>query len=87
MNHLWYSKTSDEKSPEVIHNILAFGTLEDIKDLKKTVGDPKIRDLFRRYPKKVYTSPVLNLVKNFILCIPSPIDEQKYLKHTPRHTR
>lgn len=84
MNRSWYNNTVDEKSPDAIHQILAFGTLDEIRELKNKVGRSKIKELFLHYPKKIYTSPTLNFVKNFILNINTSIDEQKYLKHTPR---
>ncbi len=87
MNHSWYTNNSNEKSPDAIHQVLAFGSLDDIRNLKKTVGERTIKDLFLHYPKKVYTSPTLNFIKNFILHVHNSIDEQKYLKSTPRHTR
>lgn len=87
MNYLWYTNVNDKKSPEVVHQILAFGTLEEIKNLIKVIGIKKTRDLFLKYPKKIYTSPILNLIKNFILHIPTSVDEKKYLKYTPRHIR
>lgn len=86
MNRTWYSKTINKNSPDSIHQILAFGTLEDIRSLKATTGEEKIKELFINYPKKVYTLPNLNFIKNFILHINSSIDEQKYLKYTPRRT-
>ena len=87
MNLSWYTNTADEKSPDVVHQTLAFGTLDDIRSLKKKLGEQKIKELFLHYPKKVYTASTLNFVKNFILGISDSIDEQKYLKHTPRSTR
>ena len=86
MSYSWYAKRANKKTPDAIHQILAFGTLDDIKALKKTLGDKEIRDLFIKYPKKIYTSPILNFIKNFILHIKISIDEQKYLKYTLRHT-
>ncbi len=86
MNRTWYSKTVNKNSPDSIHQVLAFGTLEDIRSLKATTGEEKIKELFINFPKKVYTPPNLNFIKNFILHINSAIDEQKYLKYTPRHT-
>ncbi len=86
-NRVWYSPKSDIKSPDTIHQILMFGNLEDIRLLKKTVGETTIRDLFLHFPKKIYTGAALNFIKNFILSLPTPIDEQKYLKTTPRVTR
>ncbi len=87
-NRVWYSSKSDIKSPDTIHQILMFGNLKDIRLLKKTVGETTIKDLFLRFPKKVYTAAALNFIKNFILRLPTtPIDEQQYLKYTPRVTR
>ncbi len=83
MNYTWYTNTKSKKSPDTIHQILAFGSLSDIRSLKKIVGREKLKALFLKYPKKIYTAPLLNFVKNIILHI-SSIDEKKYLKNTPR---
>jgi negative regulator of genetic competence, sporulation and motility len=87
MNRSWYTDTADKKSPDTVHQILAFGTLEDIRSLKKAVGEAKIRELFINYPKKVYSRSLLEFVKKFILHIRNQVDEEKYLKYTPRSTR
>ena len=87
MNRSWYIENVDKGSPDSVHQILAFGTIEDIKSLKKSLSEVKIRELFLRYPKKVYNSPSLNFIKSFILHIDKPIDEQKYLEYTPRNIR
>ena len=87
MNRSWYTNKVNEKSPDTIHQILAFGTLDDIRILKKTVGEEKMRELFLQYPKKVYTLAGLEFITNFILNITSSIDEAKYLKNTPRSIR
>lgn len=87
MNRAWYTNSTDITSPDIVHQILAYGTLDDIKLLKKTVGVENIKDSFLNHPKKVYTAPSLNFVKNFILQIHHSIDDQKYLKNTPRNIR
>lgn len=87
IKHIWYSSKVDSKSPDTIHQVLMYGSLADIKSLKKGVGVATLKDLFLRFPKKIYTKPSLYFIKNFILGIPTPIDEQKYLKNTPRSTR
>lgn len=84
---VWYAVGENIKSPDTIHQILMFGRLEDIQSLKNTVGETTIKKLFLRFPKKIYTASALNFIKNFILKISASIDEQKYLKHTPRITR
>ena len=83
----WYAQNDDIESPDTIHQILMFGKLSDIKSLKKTLGEARVKELFLQYPKKIYTSAALNFIKNFILEIQMPIDEQKYLTYTPRATR
>ena len=86
-NHVWYAPLTNVKSPDTIHQILMFGKLSDIKFLKKTIGESTIKEAFLRFPKKIYTAPALNFIKNFILKISTSIDEQQYLKYTPRVTR
>lgn len=84
---VWYSPKIDIKSPDAIHQILMFGKLTDIKSLQRIVRATTIKELFLRYPRKIYTAAAFNFIKNFILRLHTPIDEQKYLKYTPRHTR
>ncbi len=85
-NLVWYAPKANIKSPDTIHQILMFGKLSDIKSLKKTVGENAVKEAFLLFPKKIYTNAALNFIKNFILKISTPIDEQQYLKHTPRIT-
>ena len=84
MNYSWYTNTKSKKSPDAIHQILAYGSLYDIQFLKKVMGIKELKSLFLEYPKKVYTAPLFNFIKNIILRIHTSIDEQKYLKNTPR---
>lgn len=83
----WYAQATNPTSPDAIHQICAFGTLEDIRELKKTVGAQELQKMFISYPKKVYTPETLNFIKTIILHISSPLDDQKYLKSAPRYTR
>ena len=87
MKHVWYSPSPRAQSPDTIHQILAYGTLDDIRSLKETLGEDVVKELFLHFPKKVYTASALYFVKNVILHISDPLDERSYLKHTPRHTR
>lgn len=84
---VWYSSKTDIKSPDTIHQVLMFGKLSEIQSLKKKLGEKKIKEAFLRFPKKVYTNAALNFIKSFILGIKTSIDEQKYLKSSPRITR
>ena len=87
MNRSWYTDKANVASPDAIHQILAYGTLDDIKSLRNTLGENRLKELFLSYPKKVYGKDSLNFIKNFILKISNSIDEQKYLKNTPRSIR
>ena len=85
-NQVWYSRV-DPNSPDSVHQTLMYGELKDIKNLKRTLGGIKLKELFLKFPKKIYTKPTLNFIKNFILGINIKIDEQKYLKNTSRSIR
>lgn len=87
LKQVWYSPKADIESPDTIHQVLMYGALEDIKSLKRSLGIETIKKLFLKYPKKIYTSSALHFIKDIILNIATPIDEQKYLKSTPRNTR
>lgn len=82
---VWYSDKVDPNSPDVVHQTLMFGTLKEIASIKKRLGEAVVKKLFLKYPKKVYTNSTLNFIKNIVLRIKEPVDEQKYLKSTPRH--
>lgn len=84
MNYSWYTNSKSKKSPDAIHQILAFGSLYDIQSLKKTIGVKQLKSLFIKYPKKVYSAPLFNFIKNIFLHINTSIDEQKYLKNSRR---
>ena len=83
----WYTNETKSASPDSIHQTLAYGTLHEIKSLKKTLGEDTIKNLFIAHPKKVYSASGLNFIKKFILHLSTSFDEQKYLKSTPRYTR
>lgn len=85
--YIWYNQNAKIDSPDTVHQILSLGKLEEIKELKKILGEQKLKKFFLRYPKKVYLKPMLSFTKNYILQIKEPIDEQQYLKNTPRSFR
>ena len=85
-NYSWYTNKPTKKSPDNIHQILAFGSIKDILNIKKTLGENTLANIFLQKPKKVYSNSTFNFITKFILHIKN-IDEQKYLKSTSRHTR
>ena len=85
-SYSWYSNYTSLDSPDTIHQIFALGTLADIKSLRNIVGEKELKNIFITYPKKIYTVQTLNFIKKFILHISTTLDDQKYLKYTPRYT-
>lgn len=83
-NLIWYQK-ADPGSPETIHQVLVYGSFEQLKGLESSIGLDKIKRVFTARPKKFYTKPEFNFIKNYILKIKEPLDESKYLKDTPRN--
>lgn len=57
----------EEDKVYIIHQILSYGNLKQIKWLFKVYSSKGIKEIFLKYPKKIYPPPVLYFVKNFIL--------------------
>lgn len=85
--YVWYSKSLTDDSPDVVHNTLALGTLEDINRIKDKLGVKKMQEIFLQSPMKVYRPATLNFTTKFILQLSQSIDETRYLKTTPRYPR
>ncbi len=65
----------------IIHNILRYGELEDIKILYRIYPETEIKKIFIKYPRRIYTPASFNFIKNFVLGLNSQyIDEEKYLE-------
>jgi len=65
----------------IIHQVLSFGNFEQIKWLFNVYGQKEIREVFLKYPKKIYTASMFNFVKNFILDLEDKkLLEEKYVK-------
>ncbi|OGK30098.1 hypothetical protein A3I56_03210 [Candidatus Roizmanbacteria bacterium RIFCSPLOWO2_02_FULL_43_10] len=85
--YVWYSKDVPDSSPDLVHNTLALGTLDDIAALKNKLGLRKVQKIFVESPMKVYKPATLHFVKKFILQLSESIYEPSYLKTTPRNSR
>lgn len=48
---VWYSSQIDKASPDAVHQILMFGTLEEIHSLKKDIGESQIKEIFFTSPQ------------------------------------
>lgn len=69
----------------IIHQILMYGTLEDIHFLRTLYSDEELKAVFLHHPAKIYTKPSLFFVKNYILDLEkAELNESVYLASTPR---
>lgn len=65
----------------IIHQILSYGNLKQIKWLFKIYKLKKIQEVFIKYPKKIYTPPVFYFIKNFILGLQKKrLPKEEYVK-------
>jgi len=66
----------------IIHQILSYGSLQQIKWLFKIYGKEKIKKVFVRNPVPIYTKPIFYFIKNFILNLKDKeLDKKKYIKN------
>ena len=64
----------------IIHQVLSFGDIEEIKWLFENYSIDEIKMVFINIPKRIYTRPVFLFVKDYILKINTELDEKKYVK-------
>ncbi len=65
----------------IIHQVLSFGDLKDIRDMFSIYTMDEIRDVFLKSPKKIYQRAVFHFVKNFILDLKGiELNEDDYVK-------
>lgn len=83
-NYQWYTPSNSIESADGFHQIMALGTLDEIHEVIAKIGQEKAKELFVKYPKKVYYPATYFLIKNYILKIDKDLHEQKYFKTTPR---
>lgn len=70
----------------IIHQVLSYGSIEDIKLLLKIYSKNEIRNVFVNFPKKIYTRPVFIFLKDFLLKINLQLDENNYVKNFVKST-
>lgn len=67
----------------IIHQILAYGDIREVKWLFKVYSENEVRNIFISYPARIYTKPIYYFIKNFILNIKEDINENDYIKIAP----
>jgi beta-lactamase regulating signal transducer with metallopeptidase domain len=73
----------DKKQDKVyiIHQILSYGDLKNLRKLFRVYSRREIREIFIRYPKKIYQPAVFYFIKNFILGLKNKrLKEKNYVK-------
>lgn len=64
----------------IIHQVLIYGTLKEIKWLFRTYSKKEIIEVFVKRPSKIYPKEVFYFVKNFILSLKNiNLSEEKYV--------
>jgi hypothetical protein len=64
----------------LIHQVLRFGELADIKWLIKELGREAIKQVFLQSPQKVYSKPGFHFVSRSILGINEKLNESEYVQ-------
>lgn len=83
---LLWSKDVKEIDPEkdrvyLIHQILRYGSLEDIRWLLRRYPRETVKRVFLGSPLPIYSRPALNFVKNYLLDLKKvTLDPKVYVK-------
>lgn len=65
----------------IIHQVLSYGKIEQIKYLFEIYKPREIMDVFISHPKRIYSPAVFNFIKNFILGLKNKnLPLNKYVK-------
>lgn len=65
----------------IIHQILSYGSLQQIRWLFRVYSSSEIINVFLRFPKKIYQPAIFNFVKVFVLGLKEKtLSEEKYVK-------
>lgn len=68
----------------IIHHVLRYGTIEQIRWLLKTYSRRVIRSVVRTHPTKIYSPASFHLMSTILGFPPTAIYEKKYLATTRR---
>ena len=71
----------------IIHQILSYGRMDDILWLFTTYSKSEIKETFITHPYKDYDTARFHFIKKYILSIKEPLNNQLYVKNTPRDIR
>lgn len=64
----------------IVNQVLMYGTLDEIKQLKREYGEDKVRQIFIENPINIYSKSAFNFIKNFVLKIKKNLNGGRYIK-------
>lgn len=64
----------------IIHQVLMYGSIEQLDWLKSVYSLEEIRKIFIGKPKRIYTDSAFNFIKKYLLKIKHELPESKYVK-------
>lgn len=67
----------------IIHQILSYGNLRELKWLLKNYSLPEIKKVFVKHPIRVYWPQSFNFIKEIFLGIKEKLNEKKYITSLP----
>lgn len=71
----------DQDKSYIIHQVLRFGSLQDIHWLFTIYPPQTVKQEFIRHPQPIYSKSSLNFIKNTVLDLTNQrIDESRYLQ-------
>ena len=82
---LW-SKSVDKLTLEgnkdyIVHQVLMYGDLEDIRWLFDTYSRREVAEVFTKHPKKMYTPSAFNFIRDIVLGLGnSKFEEDRYVR-------
>ena len=84
-NLLWSRKASsldfEKDKIYIVHQVLSFGSLDQVKKLIKLYSKKEVIRVFNQYPKKNYTPASFNFVKKIILGLETArLSHKNYVK-------
>ena len=65
----------------IIHQVLAYGDMDEIKWLFTVYLEDEIKNTFISHPSRIYTRPIYFFIKDFVLNIKEDINENDYVKN------
>lgn len=75
----------EEDKSYIIHQVLSYGSLKQIKRLFDLYSLREIQEVFLKSPRKVYTFPIFYFVKDFVLNLGGQdLNVNNYVKTTSR---